>query len=186
MFTHLTEDTGFNNCALRPISNIADSTKAGRHSRPLLILSITLFHAFLPSPFSFRSSYFFLSRLDPASLVSSSRPRYLSLSLVFLSSKIFSPFATFLSIFSLRRFSRFRTRSGRYLSARTLPLFHFSIVEGKIMYLSAAFLLPPPPSSSLPRGIARVCWLCSALQPATKTSRQLFARFTGGIHLARC
>lgn len=52
------------------------------------------------------------------------------------------------------------------------------------MYLSAAFLLPPPPLLSAERD-SRVCWLlCSALQPATKTSRQLFARFTGGIHLA--
>lgn len=45
------------------------------------------------------------------------------------------------------------------------------------MYLSVAFLLPPLLG-------AVTCWLYIALQPATKTSWQLFARFTGGIHLA--
>lgn len=184
MFTHLTEDTGFNNCALRPISNIADSTKAGRHSRPLLILSITLFHAFLPSPFPFRSSYFFLSRLDPASLVSSSPPCYLSL--LFSSLLKFFPRSPRFSRFSLFAVSPVFVP----VPAATFPLvpFLYFILASprEKLCTSPPHFSYPPPSSSLLRGIARVCWLCSALQPATKTSRQLFARFTGGIHLARC
>lgn len=102
---------------------------------------MTFFRAFLLSPFSrSRCPIFFLSR--PVASGPFLSP---SLSLLFpLFPKIFSAFATFLSIFSsLSLFLSFPCPFRRYhLSARSLPLFHFSIVKGKIMYLSAAFLLP--------------------------------------------
>lgn len=99
---------------------------------------MTFFRAFLLPLFS-RCPIFFLSRPVASRPFLSS-----SLSLLFpLFPKNFSAFATFLSIFSLALFLSFPCPFRRYhLSARSLSLFHFSIVKGKIMYLSAAFLLP--------------------------------------------
>lgn len=95
-------------------------------SRPVLILPTPFFREFLLSPVPV--VLFFSSRTSPC---------YLS---CFLFPKFFSPFAMFLSMFSL-------TVSPVPVFAPSLPpslsLFHFTIVEGKIMYLSAAFLLPP-------------------------------------------
>lgn len=60
--------------------------------------------------------------------------RTLSLSLSYFLVRIFSPFSTFLSIFSSPPFPP-------SFSSRSLSLFHFSIAEGKIIRLSATFLV---------------------------------------------
>jgi len=62
-------------------------------------------------------------------------PRYLSLLCSFHSRRVSLNFPA-----SVPRFSFFP----RHLLARSLSPFHFSIVEGKIIYLSAAFRLPSP------------------------------------------
>lgn len=102
---------------------------------------MTFFRAFLLSPFSRPSlvALFFSFRV-PWPLAPSSHPRYLSCFLSFLK---FFPRSPRFSRFSLSLFLSFPCPFRRYhLSARSISLFHFSIVKGKIMYLSAAFLLP--------------------------------------------
>lgn len=156
--------------ALSPISNITDSGKKG--TQPV---AFNFIHDVFPrasSPFCSCRPIFFLSRLVASRT-------FLALAISFVSSFLnFFPVRYVSLDFLSYPFLPFPYSFRRcHLPARSLSLFHFSIVEGKITYLSAAFLLPPLLS-------AATCWLYIALQPATKTSWQVFARFTGGIRLA--
>lgn len=85
------------------------------------------------------------------------------------------------SRFSLLPFRRFRSP----IFPLALSLFHFSIVEGKIIYLSVAFLLLSLPLFYLLQRGTVTCRCYIALQATTKTSWQLFVRFTGEMHVSR-
>lgn len=134
-------DDGFNN-GLSPILNITDRTKGA--------CSWLAFN-FIVSPRRGARALFLLRPLDvlffsPAPSCSPAVSRSLLFSLPH-----FSRFSRF-SLLPFRRLCRFRSP----IFSLAFSLFHFSIAEGKIIYLSVAFLLPPLPSSTYCRAQLRV------------------------------